>query len=644
MIALLRWLRVGVLVFVGLALLSPLIALNFQALRGQRLGEAGEVAAEFFEAANAERMRDLLPPDGQVEAALAFRNRLLVDQNLRADLEAPHAAGTRVHVGFVLADRGALPFPTDKQRQDASAGLRATIAQRDGKRGEVILERFEQQWKVTGVRFPADAAGQGPVHSFTRQPSAPAGPFSSPDATQPGFRASDDYDLLAPLSREQFEKDWKTDLDVKDEPAGAVADRLMKQTNLDKLTQALGQEEWRDRRCTLRLTQRSRLEALSRVAEQAGMELRVVPGAGAAAVGFLAPGRLPQAYAGPVRLVVAGQKENAAQATGVLTLSADYPGLPPVVRLLMRRTGLTVSDLQARTKGGDDLLFAERLRAAPPPSVGEVQARFLVPLRGLTFDVRRIASLSGQVGLRLPVKVQEEARVAGKPDAFTLGDVKLTLKKGDAAANASASPDVALSWTLSGAGPANRFLGVVAVDASGKALAGWWMIPPHSMPIQVPAAARSLKFRVATLELVRYEFRFEDVPLNDRVPDRLAKLEHPGHQVPLSAKAARSAGRVSVELDNHSNKSVMEVRLRLRGFDQKGRQTADRAITIRDAVSRQFGEILVVNQLLNAQVAGPRQKVTRPVDFECPDQTERFEADVLGVTFTDGSAWTPPAR
>ena len=70
----------------------------------------------------------------------------------------------------------------------------------------------------------------------------------------------------------------------------------------------------------------------------------------------------------------------------------------------------------------------------------------------------------------------------------------------------------------------------------------------------------------------------------------------------------------------------------------------DSPITVRDAVSRQYNDSLMVNQLLTLQLAGPRQKAFRLVDFECPDQTERFEAEVRGVTFTDGSAWTAPAR
>ena len=141
----------------------------------------------------------------------------------------------------------------------------------------------------------------------------------------------------------------------------------MKQLTLVKLATAAGGKVARQT-LHLRLTQRSRLEALSRVAEQAGMELRrSLPGTMALAWALRAWTAAAEGVRRPrAALVVAEQKENATQATGVLALAADYPSLPPVVRLLLKRAGLTLSDLQVRSKGGDDLLFARRLRHRRP--------------------------------------------------------------------------------------------------------------------------------------------------------------------------------------------------------------------------------------------------------------------------------------
>ena len=192
MLASLRWLRVGVLALVGLALLTPLIALDVSAARPRTSATRARSPPSSSRPATPSEAR-LLPPDAQVETALSLRNGLLLDQNLKADLHAPNTAGARVHVGFVLVDRGthrfSLPFvPTAKQREDAAAALLAAIAQRDGKHGEVILERFEQQWKITGVQVPGGLrrAGAAPlVHPAAFRPLPPP----EPDATcVPGER------------------------------------------------------------------------------------------------------------------------------------------------------------------------------------------------------------------------------------------------------------------------------------------------------------------------------------------------------------------------------------------------------------------------------------------------------------------------
>ncbi len=378
------------------------------------------------------------------------------------------------------------------------------------------------------------------------------------------------------------------------------------------------------------------------VVVQAGVGLRRGQAAGVPASVQFVSARQPAAYAGPLRVVVAAQKESPPEATGVLQLSAEYPHLPRVVRQLLQRAGPVVSDLQARGADGRDLLFAERLGATPAQPATAVRADWLVPLRGLTSDVRQVAVLAGRVGFRLPVKVTEVVRPADFIGTFTLGDVGLTLQQGPPVKAARPPTETTLSRTLSSKGPADRFLAVVAVDAGGRAVGAWWMIPTHSMPLGLPLATAALKFRLAVLERVSYPFRFENVPLAPRPPARLAELRHPGSPVPVSVKAARAGDALTVEVNNHSLKAVAEVRLLLRGFGHQGRQVFRRSVVLRDAGKKQTF-YLPLDAVLHAELVAAGKEVVCPIT-PAPPQADRTEAEVERVAFTDGTAWSPAAR
>jgi hypothetical protein len=262
MIALLRWVRVGALVLVGLVLFSPLIVLNGQRLGGKRFDEADEIATAFFTVGDVTQMRPLLQSEAPAERVLAQRDALLLGGALRAEVALPHSQGPNARVGFTLVSgpdgsrrpkavappggtRRAFPLtPTGAFNQllrelQANAKLRAeVIDQREGKRGVLHLERVDGHWKVAGMQFPVDGGGEGPLLSFRHLPPAVA---------------ADDYDLLAPLSREGFEKSWPADVEINDEPAGVAADRLLKEMNLNKGWWERGDNDPRTVRCTLHL-------------------------------------------------------------------------------------------------------------------------------------------------------------------------------------------------------------------------------------------------------------------------------------------------------------------------------------------------------------------------------------------------------
>ena len=316
------WLRLLVLAGVGLVLLSPLIRVGYLNRGRNRPARARETAERFLEALlqdNPHELERLLPP--QVVDAFTSRgatNEVLREGRLRAfgqfvlglgspaiqggiarvpftaEIGIPEIQGTIARVPFILRQQGqATIVLTDvtgfaiEQRKKMFDSAAVWAKKQDGTRGVLLLVWEENGWLVTGMIRPADDRGQGREIAFIqvvkRQPAA---------TEVAAFAALTTTDAAA------FDKAWREDLTVRNEPAGKLLHRLANEAGFVFALPSLRREivarevaqfarqtgkmpalihqplpAWERKLITLTFQGRSRLEIIDRIARQAEIEL-----------------------------------------------------------------------------------------------------------------------------------------------------------------------------------------------------------------------------------------------------------------------------------------------------------------------------------------------------------------------------------
>jgi hypothetical protein len=437
------------------------------------------------------------------------------------------------------------------------------------------------------------------------------------------------------MTPDEFDALWKIDLDVADQPAGQVLERLAGELGLS-FPRVEGQQGPLGQRVILRRNGCSRLEAIEEVCRQVGLHpayedhferTRVV----------LRPGPRPgpAAFAGPFLVEVREVKQFPPHATGYVLLSFRAYGLPAnLTERQARQAELEpVVNAWGMSLEDDGALYSWGSWSGSADVFQFVQA---VRLKDLLRPVRLVA-VQGYVPFRLPTRtdrVRFEPLAAGT--THESGKVSVTLS------HVTEGEPCQLDFSL--AGVSFKDVQLAAYDRDGKPLEvrtqrGFGTDDAAEVSVEMlrrPAAVE-VSFIADTQEL-RYPFRLDAVPLplHAEMPEVLPPAKFPG-PAPVSVKFVAIAERgnsprVSLEVTNHSDKPVRRLDLDLTYLDADGRPADEFPGPHSASVTGREHPVVVE--------AGATTKVVTAAFF-MPPRTERGVPTVRRVEFADATSWRP---
>jgi hypothetical protein len=654
---------VPVLAGVGLLLALPAVLALYSGAGSEDRAAVAAAAQEFLDAlraGNGQAVKPLVTAKASAIMAVALPGTAQLRMQLlrpRIDDVVVQHNNAVVHY-TLLYEAGTVTIPgpafrIDRQTLESQIqAIRETSERLAGQRGTLLLQREDGRWRVRGAAFPVSDGPGNPFYWDTDDPAP-----TSPDQLE-AFRA---FEELVAVDPRQWEASWKVDLDLKDVPARDALRDLgrglgLPLVNLPQPFPAL------DRRVSLQFRGRSRMEAVEEVCRRAGVQPRY----DAAGLHVTAGQRAsPVAFAGPSLVEVVDVKEFLPQPTGKLMLRAVTGRIPaPGVALFRPEAPLRIDEIAAAD--GRDLYHAAnqpfykppasptRWREGSPFFLGEL----VVPLKNLLRDLDTVHRVRGRLPLLLPVRVDVirfDQPVVGI--AAQAGDARLTVRQVDIALPAGgppvggpaapATPPVtALAFDAQGLD--GRRVKFAAYDALGRKLkCGEPETPrPDLVRLEVPGEPATVVFKVVSLQEVEYAFELRDVPLRQRVPERLEPARFPGREAPVSVEflavvrpqerqgPAQAAPAkfpvVRLQLHNHCQKSVERVQLKLNYLDATGRSLKEVARNV--ATPNAFDGRLAVFE------SGKPFEVE---ERDLPDGAVKVAVTVTGVGFADGTAWPP---
>ncbi len=650
------WLRYPILAGVGLLLLVPLIQISFRNLVHNRTRMAREITERFLNAAvqgNLAELQTLAPPNvGLIAGTAAFKSS---KYSMPSD-----AIGTPV----IQGQNGNVPF---------------VLAQQDGTRVKGMLQlTWDEQthrWHVRGVEFPLREQQQALFNPFT--------------GNQPGTPKPVDFGDLGPLDLAAFEKSWRTNLDVKNEPAGALLRRLLIEAgfpeNANPNFSGNRQQRpdppsgsWERKPITLTMRQCSRLEIIESVARKAGMELHQTetstlfnPFMTFPMLGPEGPFRIesrdPQyapavAFAGPFRVQTTTFTESGRYATGYLQMNALAVNLPDSMVHILDGWQPTLPDPVVRSVDRRDLYHQDR-RDRLPLAVIHVDRQtrmcvleWYVPLRNLTLDVTRIGSIRGSLSTLVPVKLDTgKIMLQGSQGTMPIGPATLKWKRHvgiPPPGTYTFTPQPGQQWS-----PTASSVGLlVSFEQSAPCRVCWGSSDAGGTRAQTGTLNSSreqylpqsdnwaaLEIKTFTTEEVRYPFELRDIPNPNRPPARLAPITFSGQPAPLSFPKKTLVKRsLTLEVRNHTNKPVEEVRLELRYLDAVGAEVGKKDVVHPVRITRMYNRYQVVGPPV--PFLGGDTAVAIHLAVNPPEGTARVEVALKRVLFADGTTWSPPER
>jgi hypothetical protein len=655
------WLRMFVLAGVGVLLWLPLMRMSFRNLSASPDSQAKEVAERFLNAQlqgnSAELIALAVPAMQKVMTgpiAVLFSGCSISSD----DIGSPTIQGANASVEFTL---------THPKR----ARIRGRL--------NLIWEEQSRTWMVRDMVYP-----------LIEQPNGALGALAG--------RQHDDAQLLeyhdlTTLDAPSLEKAWRADLDARDELAGPLLRRLLSDAGYLRNRSPIGRGSyvpqrdapfngWEKKRVTLAMHQRSRLEIIDTVAKTAGMELRQFEGvmlsdtvafaqntvAFAQNIGSEGPFFIaardpdfppPVAFAGPFRVEAKSFTESGRYATGHLQMAALAVKLPISVLYVLDGWRPELPDPVVRSADGRDLFHRDRRDRIGPPvfrvnrEAKSCTMEWGVPLRNLTADVTQIRSMRGSLSVLLPVKLDiGKILLDGREEGSArIGPAELKWKRHAGSPPVATFPPMGGSQVPANA-PTSGFkvsldtsvpcrICWLATDRRGAGLQTGTLNGSGERYVPLPAESAALEFKVFTTEEIRYPFELAGIRNPNRPPSRLAPLTFSGQSVPLSFPSQTIRGRsVMLEIRNHTNKPVEEVRLELRCLNRAGTELGKQAV-VHPALSA--GVRMSTDPKLSPFL-GRKAMVSIYASVIPPEATERIEVTLVRVLFSDGTTWSPPVR
>jgi hypothetical protein len=678
------WLRLLVLLFLGAALVAPLV---LAAARHWRHHEAGDTAEAFLQAVRdrqAPVVAGLLTPKARGTDALpvgvmppaengpAARVIGLFSGYLQGCTFEPGSStreGESLVVQFVLHLRRTAPagppeppqLPTGDQRaalfeavQQSGVPLNVVLAladparRVDGQEGHVRLRRADGRWRVSGLRLPPASAfpDEFDFEALAEKwvLTLPQGQAAAPSTV---------FDRLAPVTPAEFAAAWQVDVEAKDRPALEILQGLGAGRGRQSLPSGhllVATQEGLDRHVSLSLHQVSRFE----VVEEVGRRIELSPNYTANVLRFVpARRRLPAACAGPFLVEAATVTEDPPNATGWLPLRFLLPSFPPPVAAMLAMQSPSVSVLKVTGPGGEDLLNAPKgagrelvnpTEARDPTSVfsqlqgGQRVQFWSVSLKNLLREVDSIAEVRLSVHLVLPREVRQLGISTIEPGSVaTAGDVRLTLLKIETVQGRAGTrysfriepPARQVCWQAT---PQSR------VNGSG------WSVPAASGEFDIDQSTQPTEFQFKVLgpgDEQSWECSLRDVPLS-RPPRRLESPRFEGHAAPVRVAEARVTARgLELRVVNDCQKEFDGLDLKLTYLDAAGKTLleAERNWTRSRSPPGRGAESSLVALNTGSGFAG--EELLLLDNAARPEGTHSVSATVTGVHFKDATTWRP---
>jgi hypothetical protein len=623
------WSRLRVLGGFGLILLLPLIQLGWDAQGRNRPALAQEAATRF--------LRAYLLNDPRGLSAVLVNGAGRFASGLGADPKRTSLPALTVGEPILTEADAEVPFTIEQTR------------------GTLLMVWEGNGWRVRGLVHPEDEEGRGPLIDY-----------SELAVRQKRVAEVKAYAALKPVNAGDFDRSWRENFDVRNEPAGALLRRYLQDAGLSFsprpgrrrpaflpavfATREPG-EKWEEKPVTLTLQERSRMAIIDAVAREAGIGLRqsdqaitVSPAQDHPVAGF----------AGPFRVEVKSLVEDQPHATGSLTLHALAVKLPDPVVIALAGYRMPVPDPEARAEDGRDLFHSDRRYRMPWPEIrvdrrqGRCSIQWQVPLRNLMVDVQKIRSVRGHLSVPLPARLDTGRLVlTGKGGKGRIGPVELSWERHvRPPAGKTAQPSAGTSQPKEGRYRVGLRLSArsrtvcrvcwMAADASG---AGWltgMLGAPGAQQLPLLDGMASLEIKVFTIENVRLPFTLTDIPTKDRPPARLSPVTFPGQAAAVSLDTpVLKGGKVTLQVRNHTNKALEEVRLIVRFLDAQNAEVGKAAVVHPPPVR----QAELPGPIVDAGASAEIQLAAAP-----PASAARVEVELRRALFRDGTTWSPAGR
>ncbi len=453
------------------------------------------------------------------------------------------------------------------------------------------------------------------------------------------------FEAIGPVTPEELETISLIDVDGAGRAALAVIEELVTPAGLaveaGEHTEALATT------VTLTLTGVSRIEAVERVAEAAGL-YPIWPAP--EPMGFFGddaqtpepltfatgPRPYPTFFTGPFLLEITALTEKAPQPVGSIELAVRALGLPAAV---LAYQGEMFEMLRLdRLRGAQDQPLADEEvthLGAPEQRAGYLSYKLEKELTGLLRGVEVIDSIAGEVLLSIPVSVEAVTweRSDDAPRTLAAGTLTVTewaeqtqfQLEGDEAAleglEIRTSPSQATGEPLG-----------VTYESSG----GWGST--RNASLQCPEVPAAIDLKLCRVEALRFPFELRGVALARfaEQPEQIEALTFEGVapvEVQLDGSLRRDGDQVEVtlQLKNHSNKDVTTLQIQFVYLDAAGAELDD------------FPHSLMGTYDFDGQqeplVAAGETASTETWAAFVPDGTTDIRCEVQSVDFPDGTSW-----
>lgn len=472
-----------------------------------------------------------------------------------------------------------------------------------------------------------------------------------------------------PLTVEQFNAAWEIDLEVADQPLAKVIEQIVAQvplwqpqllvaTDEQNAGSALALSSALEKPISLKLSKVSRLEAIERACEAAGVypeyaherepaadskpviRLHAGPRSRKLSSGEADSASQLVAFVGPQMIEVTQIQEYPPYAVASLELKLLSLPLPsPVVNLVEGPTCTFEHVLLA--DGRDVLAGPDGITRVIEPTLLDVRNDRL-QLGGLLKDVSQLAEVQGFVRLPIPLQTSvawlDSLEVGYQVQTETLS-VKLLTN--------SVTPN---SWYLRYevfSGASIEGLVAFAFDAEGR------LIPTDSFgtswapgvnqgtgSLNLSQEPRMLAVVVIDKQTVfESAFALKNIPLakSAEQPAELTKLAFDGFDHPITLdigelKRETIFKEAELTLRNRSNKDIREIEFTMHYLDAQGEKLRDNptSIAAKYEDSKEPYPILVK--------AGGTTKMMQTA-YLCPDETKQITITVTSVLFADLERW-----